>query len=99
MGRRKTKAELREEAGLPQPDEDGGDRDGPPTALSHEEVADLNDLFELLNRNGFETVGQYSLATDGPDDPTAASFSVILPSTNDWDPNEAYEDEDGGGDE
>lgn len=85
----------------PTPDTDP--RDGPPpdvapdmdvpmTAVSDAERDDVNRLFNLLNRQGFETTGGYQLATEAPDAPTVVTLSVVLPSTNDWDPSEAYRD-------
>ena len=90
MGRRKSKDELREEL-LSDDEEDSEDSRGF-VPLSETEREELNDLLEDLNRSGYETVGQYSLSTEGPDAPTVASVSVVLPSTNDWDPSEALDD-------
>lgn len=88
-----SKKELREEL-LNNDNEDDEEDDESPgfVPLSEAEREDLNSLLEDLNRSGYETVGQYSLSTEGPDAPTIATLSVVLPSTNDWDPSEAFDD-------
>lgn len=87
-----SKRELREELLNNDDDDEDGDEPQGFVALSESEREDLNQLLEDLNRSGYETVGQYSLSTEGPDAPTIATVSVVLPSTNDWDPSEAFDD-------
>lgn len=62
-------------------------------ALSQDEFDDLNSLFDLLNSNSYETVGEYSMRYVPEDDRKIVSFDVVLPSSNDWDPAMVYTDE------
>ena len=87
-----SKEELRETLLNTDDDDEESDESREFVPLSEAEREDVNALLEDLNRLGYETVGQYSLSTEGPEEPTVASVSVILPSTNDWDPSEVFED-------
>lgn len=91
--RRKTREELRQEALGNQTPESDERVELPFEALTDEEHTEANELFELLHKSGYETAGSYQIGTDGPEDPTLVTLSVILPSTNQWDPSVAYENE------
>lgn len=98
MGRRKSKEELAEE--LLGDSTDDESEDSPQAdvarseALSETEREEANELFDLLNSNGYMTLGNYSLQYVEEYDHVAVTFSAVLPSSNDWDPAMAYEDDD-----
>lgn len=108
MTRRKTKDELFAEAhgnggdddrerdadsdrsDLPQPE--SGDTPSITEAITETEREEANELFDLLNSNGYGTLGNYSIQYVEEFDHKVVSFSVVLPSSTDWDPSVAYRD-------
>lgn len=99
--RRKSKEELANEA-LPTPDSDDGSDEAPSSAgvseaLTEDDRAEVNELFTLLNRNSFETMGDYTVRYNAQIDRKVVTFTAVLPSSNDWDPSQAFDS--GGPDE
>lgn len=97
-GRRKSKDELARDS-LPQPEGDESDGEGGDgqsksvdfEALSDAEHDEFNELFALLNGNGYETLGDYGVTYRSDIDRKVATVSVVLPATNDWDPSMAFD--------
>ena len=73
---RKSKEELREEAGLTNKPEtpDGFE------AFTDQEISEVNELFQMLHDNGWITAGDYQLSSD-EQGRKVVTLSAILPST------------------
>lgn len=65
---------------------DTGTGDGPGsgvgdfTALSHSQVEEVNELFRLINRTGYLTIGDYSVRSDGEGNVTV-TLTALTPSS------------------